>query len=486
MMKGEMSYFYPQIKALMCKMIEKAFPVVMIVIMIMTSSLHAQFGAYGLTDARSNALGNSHNASSYTLFSLGSNPSLLAANSFNRHTVQVLFPSATLQSYSISTLDDFLSIFSSRPPELLRSLTGKKLLEAYRSIGQVSLQGVINFVSIGYQPSPKVGYFAFHTSEFITSSLKLPSVLIDFGKKGKIDGSASLNDFEFNSWWLRNYSISYARAIETGWENGLDRIWLGASMKYIQGFMYTEMAVRSSLALGTEDNLLEGSYRMGIRYSFSENLMSGSLFDSNRAVFRYPNLSPSGKGFGVNIGASFHFSKGVVVGVSVTDLGSISWEKNSRNSILQGGIRIDRDVTLDELKNLFDSIYVAQDDISEFTTPLATVFRFGLVFSVEEMVKHFPGKLQVALDINQALTDAPGNYDPPRFSLGAEYHPKPRLPIVLTGFSYDQYNNFRWGFGLGYKVRFMDFYLSTLDMLSFFNDEARTSVSFSILWTILQ
>jgi hypothetical protein len=454
---------------------------------LICNGIKAQYGAYGITDARSIALGNTYNASSYQLYSLGTNPSLLAWNDFDKHAVQLHFPNATLQSYSFSTFDDFITgLTSSKPSELFRGITSGKLLEAYNGVGSVAISGLINFMSVGYQPSQKIGYFAFGAADYISSTLNLPGAFVDFQKDEGIKGSASLGDFEFKSWWLRNYSISYARKIHTGWDDGLKEIYVGTTLKYIKGYAYTDVALNSSLVFNSqEDVFLYGNFIAGIQYSFSENIAGGSPVDSTEVAFKYPNLKSSGTGFAVDLGVSLKFQESVVVGLAVTDVGSIKWGGVAGFHLVGGAFAIDKEVTKEDLSDLFDSVYTISRNTDEFSTYTASTFRFGITFRLNEMLNYQRATFIVTGDINQALnTQAPGNYPAPRFSAGIAWQHRPKLPMVLTGFSYDQYNSGRWGFGLGYRARFVEIFISTLDLLNFFRSTDRASISLSLLWTI--
>jgi len=55
-------------------------------------SLLAQYGSFGITDARSVGMGNTYTASSYGVFSMGKNPALLSSNLDDSKSINILLP----------------------------------------------------------------------------------------------------------------------------------------------------------------------------------------------------------------------------------------------------------------------------------------------------------------------------------------------------------------------------------------------------------
>jgi hypothetical protein len=76
----------------------------------------------------------------------------------------------------------------------------------------------------------------------------------------------------------------------------------------------------------------------------------------------------------------------------------------------------------------------------------------------------------------------PGNNDAPRVSTGAEWKPGNNWPSILTGFSYDAFSRGLWSVGFGYSTKFLDFYISTRDILTWFSDGQRQSLSIVMHW----
>ena len=78
-----------------------------ILFLLLSTVLHAQFGSYGVTDARSLGMGNTYNATSYDLYAIGKNPGLLIKNDAPCK-VTFIFPNLTAQQYGITqTLQAF-------------------------------------------------------------------------------------------------------------------------------------------------------------------------------------------------------------------------------------------------------------------------------------------------------------------------------------------------------------------------------------------
>jgi hypothetical protein len=457
----------------------------LIIFIILPGLLFAQYGVNGITDARSIALGSSYVTSSYGLNSVGKNPSLLANTGHEGSQVRFMFPKITAASLNLGDAGElFGKLFSGNMNETISGLTSEKLKAAFDGDGRIQLTGALDFISLGYQPSSKVGIFGITTTEYISTYLKLPGVLVDFSNDESIEGEFSLNDFEFSTWWIRSYALSYARRFETAPDDGIECIYAGVSLKYFEGYAYTQIYMDGGFSLSTSDLFFRGRYRAEINSAFSSNIKQGTIFDTLKATFRYPFLSPSGKGLGFDIGATLVFEKGITLAISATDIGSINWKKNVARHEIEGVIDIDKDVTIKEIRSLFDSIYINREDLQPFRTPTPTAFRFGIAFKLDKMMDKFPGHLMLVADFNNPLNSAPGNSNYIRLSAGLEYYYNNKWPIFMTGVTYGRLKNALLSLGLGYRLNFLHIYISTANLPALFEEHIPVSLSASLNWIL--
>lgn len=452
-------------------------------LLVFLKPTNAQYGINGITDARSIGLGNSYTNSSYGLMAIGKNPSLLANTGNDGREVSLMFPNITVASLNLQNASAFLSdIFGGRPSEIISGITSGKLRQVFDGDGQLSVVGALDFIALGYQPAGRVGVFAFSTTEYISTYLKLPQVVIDFSNDETFEGSASLNDFEFSTWWIRTYALSYARKFSTGAGDGIESIFAGATLKYYQGFAYTDIELNSTLNLSVGGRYLRGEYQAGISSAFSPNIREGTVFDTLKTQFRYPLLEPSGHGFGFDLGLTMVFERGVSVALALTDFGQINWIKNAHKQVVEGVVDIDKDFTPADIEGLVDSIHIIKEQSDSFGTPAPAAVRFGLGFALEKMIDRFPGHMMLVTDFNTPLNVSPGNSRNMRLSAGMEYHYRDKWPSLLTGITYGGISNGSWSLGFGYRTNLVHIYLSTYDFPALFNEDKAVSLSLTLNW----
>lgn len=457
----------------------------LVILILLPGYLFSQYGVYGIADARNIAMGSSYVTSSYGLSAIGKNPSLLANTGHDASQVRFMFPSFTAASLNLDEAGEFFGkLFSGNRNEIASGLTSNKLKSAFDGDGRIQLIGALDFISLGYQPSSRIGIFSFTTSEYISSYLRLPDVLVDFANDESLEGEFSLNDFQFTTWWIRSYAFSYARRFNTSPDDGIECIYGGVSLKYFQGYAYTQIYLDASASLSSSNLYFRGGYQAEIKSAFSSNLVEGTIFDTMAAEFTYPFMDPSGRGFGFDIGATVVFEKGITLGVSATDLGFMNWTENTSSHEVRGVIDIDKDITIEEIDGLFDSLIIVKESRQSFQSAVPTAVRFGMAFQLDKMIEKFPGHLMLATDFNTPLNTAPGNSKNIRLSAGLEYYYNNKWPVLLTGITYGRLNNMLWSLGLGYRLKFLHIYISTSDFPSFFEENSQVSLSASLSWIL--
>lgn len=87
-------------------------------------SAEAQYGSFGLTDARQLAFGNTYASNSRELYAAGKNPSLLAYREHDRK-IDFLFPNLSARAYNIIEVSNFFNdYFSQKPIDILAGIDG--------------------------------------------------------------------------------------------------------------------------------------------------------------------------------------------------------------------------------------------------------------------------------------------------------------------------------------------------------------------------
>lgn len=459
----------------------------LILILYLPFKGYSQFGSYGLTNARNIGMANTYTANSYGLFSVGINPGLLNKMP-DGEEISILFPSLTARGYGVSrTLSSFNFYAGVIDDRAISRLDPELILETLTEGGSISLSAVIGFFSIGIKPSEEIGTFAFTMTDYIAAYLHFPGFVADALNNHKpLDGSISLNDFTYKTWWIRSYGLSYSRTL---YDNPDGRILKsvsgGASIKYFNGFVYQDIVVNASAASSHQDTLLAASFDATIRSSFSSDMTFLNFLEPNGKEpdnILFPKAA--GKRIGFDLGFSAEFQKGITVGFAITDIGKLDWSSNAGTRKIEASFAILGSLDEELIDSISADANVSRREEGAFTAPLPTTLRLGAAVQLDQLFKKFPGQMQLAFDFNKGFNNQPSNALKPRYSFGLEYQPAKKAPIILSGVTYDQLNNTAWAFGLGLNVRFMEFYISTLDMLSLIQGSEIFSISAIFLWKI--
>jgi hypothetical protein len=457
-------------------------------------SANSQFGSFGVTDARSLGMGNTYNATSFDLYAVGKNPGLLA-NKNGAFKVSVIFPNLTAQQYGIT---EAISTFDYYATKKLRSdglitLNKEKFQLALDNDGLIFLDMLLGFFSASYHPNERIGSFAFTMSDYMTGYLNIPTVILDVNYGAEVpDGSFTLDNFSFKSWWIRTYAVSYSRylykdrSLYRSAAGLIKNVSGGITAKYVTTYAYTDIGISADAAYSSATHTLSGDYEAHATYAFSPDLGIANTFHhgDTKAPPGFLSLEPSGRGYAFDLGAGAELRKGWILGLSVTDLGSIKWTGLATTSNFEGYIDIDGVIEYETIDSLSRNISLVNEVKQSFRTPMPTTIRLGAALKFEEMFKKFPGRLLVGVDYNQGLNNQPSNYTTPRFSIGLEYRYKPSWPILLAGYTIDFTGTSRAAIGLGYDTYFVDVYVSTIDLSSMVVGGPRFSASLVARWKI--
>jgi hypothetical protein len=325
---------------------------------------------------------------------------------------------------------------------------------------------------------------ALSVTERVAANLDLPEGYLKMLLNGfPIQGASySLDNTSVTASWMREYNISGAYLLP--YEFGIVKnISVGMGVKYMQGFGYfgtrryngvietsvTSDAPNQIQAMSLHTSLDFVQFRSSIPFdSVGENIMK-----------------PAGTGMGFDLGVSAQLLEGIRVAASVTDIGSMTWDKNTK------AIVANSDMTLysynkqmgDSLANSFKGKTI---DTTSFKTNLPTALHLGGAVEVDKFVSKIPGRLTVAADLHVGFNDEPGNSKKAQIGLGLEWVPIGFLPL-RTGLLFGGREKFGWSAGLGFHIgNFLDIDLATASIALLTNpDSFRTgSFTFGMRWRI--
>ena len=480
------SYFHTSLKL-------RNIILALIILWLTPSIVFAQYGSSGLTDARSIAMGNTYNADARGVYSIGLNPSGLGFLKEYSVEFSTVLP---MPGASVSTGTDFLSLNDfnyffggvNGRPRYLDDNDKERLNSIFENGGSAFVNSSFNLLTICYKPSSHVGTFAFSINDAAAGWLRFPNALSSLILYGNQTGKVyNLSGVSVNSWWIRDYSLSYAREFPGIGDDAADKLYAGITLKLVHGLAYSVSQEGYGYLSTGANNQLTAVSNNKITTAFSDNLGVKYSFDttSRSASFSlFP--SPAGTGFGADLGLNAAFGKEWNVSLAVTDLGSITWDKNTAVISSNGQYTV-TDLTdsnqLDSLKNKFTG---QTDSTGSFITSLPTAFRLGVSYRAGLDDGDFPGSLLLALDVNQGFNNQPGNSVKTRISFGAEWKPMNWIPYFRTGFSFGGLTGFHWAFGIGIDASIVNINFGTMDMQSVFapGSSKQFSIAFDSYWKL--
>ncbi|MCX6149420.1 MAG: DUF5723 family protein [Ignavibacteriales bacterium] len=461
--------------------------------------LYAQMGSVGTSDARSVGMGKTSTSTSRGVFSIGYNPANLLFDEDNHFEFATVIPFPNLNmrfGTNFITIKDYNYFFGGVKDESGKTV-GRYLSESDKNNLKTIFSGggffVADFSTSIFTATLKindeVGAFGFGINDIIAFKATFPGQLINLALEGNPIGSVyNFNDANAKGWWLRDYSLTYSRALPEISTKYFKKLSAGISFKYIQGFAYAGIdKIETSLSTGAH-NEITAKGNVLAHSSFSDDFQVKYDFDStgtkqDASVGPFP--SPAGTGLGIDFGISAQLDDVWTFGLALTDIGSINWNKNvamySSNTVM-----ILRDITNKEEVDSLKDVFTGKGKfVNEVSTPLPTALRIGASFQLDKYVSgSFPGSLLLALDYNQGFNDQPRNSKNPRLSLGAEWKPMNWIPYIRTGFSFGGADGFGWAFGFGFNAGILEFNFASPDFHYLFmaNQAKRISLAIGSRW----
>lgn len=450
----------------------------------------AQFGSVGASSSKSMGMAKTYNVSARGINSFGINPANLSFSPDGAVDFSLVLP---LPLFSVRTGSDVLTIedmnyfFGSDSGRVLTDGDKARLSSLFEDGGTVFFNAAVNLMAFSFKFDESVGAFGFAINDQLGADVTLPRSLVDIALNGNpINREYKFDDTDLSSWWIRNYSLSYAREIPELNFDIFDKVSAGISFKIVQGFAYAGIERFNTVLRTTGDNEISGTADYQGYSAFSEDFAVRYKGDADlgqeASVSPFPK--PAGSGFGIDLGFAMQMDKVWNFSVALTDMGSLNWDKNTREFSQNKDFFFD-DITdkkqRDSLENIILAFNNESKPVASFTTSLPTTFRLGASYLFEEEATGVPGSLLVEMNYNQGFNEMPGNTTKPRVSLGAEWKPMDWVPFIRTGFSFGGIDGFGWGLGLGVDIaNLVELNFATSDMQSFVSPNSSKHLSFAI------
>ncbi|MFZ1291495.1 MAG: DUF5723 family protein [Melioribacteraceae bacterium] len=450
----------------------KDFVKVFVIALVIAKINFAQgFGSYGSVDAKNISMAGTNAISATGVYAIGVNSANLALE--QEHSIEIStvlpFPNLNITAGNdFITLNDYQYYFTGEENgsgqivgKYLDAAEKNKFLGLFANGSMINTNFGTTLLSVSIYPSKEIGAFAFSVQDWVSANVSLPKQIFElilFGnEKGKV---FDLKDMNMKSWYLRNYTLSYAKDLSFLFPDAFKSFSAGLTLKMVHGYFYAGVE-EINTTLQTLDNyniqvngdsrmLMAASPSFGIKYDFEDDELEK---EANIGLFN----KPAGTGFGLDLGFHSELNNAWSIAFALTDLGTINWN-NEAIEYSSSASYVLEDIT-DEtlLDSLADAITGEGKFTEEFSTSLATAMKMGVGFKLDKFLKgNFPGKLLIEFNYQQGFNNMPANSTEPRFSLGSEWTPWNWFD-VRSGISFGGFDGFNWAFGLGFNTGLFDF-----------------------------
>jgi len=407
-------------------------------------SLFAQEGYEHLSPIAHGA-GQTYVVTSRGLSAVGLNPALLGIDDGNTIEVQI-FPASTFgldAGSSFSDVNALSGVFGTNISHFTdSSLTS---IANLMSNGKLSGRGDAEIFGVSYRV-PEVGAFALTWTTHAAVRSIIPDSFLLFARNAEanlLTVPNNIDNFDLQGMWYSEYSLSFGRTLEIGRDSSsfLKNISVGGAIKYVSGIAYLKVDN------GNYIHTTPGNERVILAVNFDEHSAYSSNFDPqhvpNRFSFNFLTTNSAGSGAGADIGVCLglwsnkHGTPTVLLGLSATDIGSITWSQNATERIADhltdtinyGNVSRIQDVT-DSLKKLSGTL----KNVSSFTTPLPSMFRAGLMIDLDAMGFEWGAFApRIAMEYANGLTDLVGSLKSGRLGAGLTLERAGNIGMRLAG-----------------------------------------------------
>lgn len=383
------------------------------------------------SNVRGLAMGMTGAAPALGLEALGVNPANLATHQDAGLAIG-LFPlgvqvGSDFLTYGLYT--DYLTGLetdSGRVDRYLSELDKQAILNAFHGdVGNVALDVSVRPIGIAVGLG-SVGAVAFSVTERVSAEAGIPRESLEFLFYGNTPGSVyTFDGSALAAAWTREYALSYA--LDLGRVGPARSFRVGATIKAVHGYGYAEL-IRSRTRLATSEyGELDGSLDVFMRVAGADPFLGDGDGESFSLLPR-----PAGSGAGADLGIAAILGEAWTVGVSVTDIGSISWEHGLKEYVSTGTLRLDDPLSESQRDSVESAVIGEERPGSAFSTSLPTALRTGVSVAIHKLdwgKELLGGELLFAIEYDHGFSSMPASYQTGRFGIGVEYVPIPVLPL---------------------------------------------------------
>ncbi|TGE22232.1 hypothetical protein E5K00_18465 [Hymenobacter aquaticus] len=345
----------------------------------------------------------------------------------------------------------------------LTSADKRDLARAFTSANALQLNA--DFTPVAISASfPILGSFAFSNRQRVVAHMALnqnAAEILFLGQDAPIYANynpatsplltEALAGTQVQGTWYNEFNFAFARRLIT---LPLFRLSGGVGYRYIQGVGVVDVRI--------EPGQLEAYSAMSPIFKLDySKLVNNPSFDLRE---RANGLQPVGKGNGVDLGVALEAGKMLRLGLSVTDIGKMTWEGNlltasdQKLKKLQSS-GIDNADFISAAARIFasgtDSVLTYKPSLTR-TAQLPTKLRAGAGLRISN-------SLELGLDVTLPLNEVAGNITAPFVGAGIDYKPV-RFLRLSSGVAGGAGYGFALPLGVAFTTSLYEFGVSTRDL----------------------
>jgi|GEM_PF-1567114 len=461
---------------------------IFVVFSLLDSNLiYSNTGNYGIGNARILGMSNAGNTMFAGYYSSTKNPATLFSKADTNDLIHFSIPNFQLGASSAIQIEHINKYFDGENKVHLSESDKEILISNFDvsddGLGSIFTNANINPFSVGIFLGKEIGAISISFQEYMSFKASVPKDLAEL----LFYGNKKEQEFSFNE--LNVNVVSYG-ALEFGYayniidsEKGMIRyLNVGAQAKYLMGNVYLNYSMDNTRVFTTNENAID--LDVNARLLVSEPSGLNLRRETSEEEFSFNPMSDIGSGFGLSFGLVAEMDFGLVLGLSMTDIGSINFNKNVEEVLLTKTIKDFNDLSskekLDELESDFHDSTLSTSEIS---MSLPTTLRLGFMAPISKWAG-MESELNTYLDLDFGTNEIGTNSNVMKFSLGIDYNYGGYFPRVMTGISNDINGKFRWSGGIGYETFMFDVYLSTYDIISTISPDSHFSAALAMRWKI--
>lgn len=348
----------------------------------------------------------------FIIFSLGSGHSLLAQSDMISYGLHKTLPQANnlnpamlpdykftiglpgLSGFHLNTAQNFtnLGLLTSKDAE--GYIDTDKILSKIKRNNRVSTNNTVNLFHLGIRGLTSYTAFSVNTRAIVRTSL--PREFFQFAVLGnasnQLDGGVlDMGRFSTKAMGYTEIGLSHGREILAG------KMTVGVRVKYLMGHAYADLkSFDATLTTHGNDDFRGDSISMNVKEFDIRTAGAAGLFvkDENQDENLVKSLL-SNRGFGLDLGATYEFSRKIKFFASLNDLGFISWNEQYTNqrtvpsfNYQFGGVDVvelmngENLSVIDDFDSMINNLTIVETNNESFTTSLTARLYAGASYEL--------------------------------------------------------------------------------------------------------